>query len=567
MTDRAYYRLYNDLQKKHERLTYKIVLKAFKRIFEHASHDYAQKPETPINLLVEEADTLKFLTEIYLSVGVEMAKMVDKSLSKYKAAKPDYQVKAAQPREYKPSGDNPNNVNIWRSEFIRLTQTKEIGDKVTKVTETTKEQIRKIIQRGVEEKLSHKKVASLILQETDSIKTKQRALTIARTESAYASNKGGVFAARSSNLVLFKKWIARKIDGKTRDTHAAMVDSEPIPIDALFKVGDSEMAHPCDGSHGAGASEIVNCRCIISFIPASQVIGKNIRKPSPIKPTIEKPIPVQQQFDFSKPIPLDFTDLNVFKPAATIVDAEKYAVERGFAKDADYSRWTKDIQVANEMNRVLFNLKQDYGFDTLLKIGDKTSNSKALMSANYRNLNVNTTSWKTEKIVSNNYDKYGIDANFRAVSLRNLEICKQQFELTKKSIWLKRGREVEQELKFSRWTINYGKDKYLESTINHEFGHVLHDQLTGGINGARALNEARRNNKEYIELCRQLNREQIEIYNLAKTNGDIYKVSAYGATNNREFMAETFVMYRAKDIQLPIYIKDFFDKYFRLTKL
>ncbi|RZJ66903.1 MAG: hypothetical protein EOO47_25205, partial [Flavobacterium sp.] len=274
---------------------------------------------------------------------------------------------------------------------------------------------------------------------------------------------------------------------------------------------------------------------------------------------IPKPV-----LDFSKPLPLNLDDINVFKPATSVADAEKYAVERGFSKVADYSRWTKDVNVANEMNRTLFELKKDFNFDTLAKIGEKPRNSKALMSANYRNLNVNTTSWKTEKIISNNYDNYGVDGKFKDVSLRNLAVCKQQFELTKKSIWLKRGREIEEELRYRRWTINYGKEKYLESTINHEFGHVLHDQLTGGINGASALNATRRGNKEYIELCRQLNREQIEIYNLAKTNGDIYNISAYGATNNREFMAETFVMYRAKDKELPIYVKDFFDKYFKL---
>ena len=562
MNDIQYYRLYNNLQKKHERLSYKIVLKAFKRIFTDASHDYSLKPETPINLLVKEADTLKFLTEIYLSVGIEMAKLVDKSLSKYKSTKTDYQVKASKPKEYKPTGDNPNNVNIWRSEFIRLTQTKEIAGKVTAVTNTTKEQIRKIIQRGVEEKLSHKKVASLILQETDSIKTKQRALTISRTENAVGSNLSGMAQSKASGLVLYKKWIARKIDGKTRDTHAAMVDSEPVPIDALFKVGDSEMAHPCDGSHGAGAGEIVNCRCIISFIPASQVVGKNIRKPSPIKPLPLKPI--QQQFDFSKPIPLDFTDLNVFKPASTISEAEKFVIDRGIAKEVNYA-WAKDIRVANEFNRVLFELKKQYEFSTLETLGGKTKGQNALMSANWKTLNVKQSYWKTEKMIHANFERDGL--TFKERTENALVILRNNYQRNPSIKYVRLIKEYEEKLKYSRFTVEYGKEKYLETTIQHEFGHVLNDSLTGNINGIRALNNARATNQAYINVARELNAEHVKLFSQAKLNGDIYKVSVYGASNSKEFFAETFVMYCQKDPALPVYIKEFFDKYFKITKI
>jgi len=379
------------------------------------------------------------------------------------------------------------------------------------------------------------------------------------------SNKGATFAAKSSGLVLYKKWIARKVDGKTRDTHAAMVDSEPIPIDSLFKVGDNEMAHPCDGSHGAGSSEIVNCRCIISFLPASSVIQRGVKpKPvKPIKPVIEKPKPVQQILDFSKPIPLDFSDIYTFNPAATIEEATKYAIERGFGNSVNYS-FTKDVKVANEINRVLFDLKREYNFDALATIGNNAQKG-ALMSANFKTLNIKHAYWKSEKVIFNNYLK-NVD-DFKGRIARNIDIAKTNYEKTKRFAWKMEQARLENQLKYSRWTVKYNKEKYLESTILHEYGHVLHDQFIGGLNGDMALNNIRRSTAGYTQMARELNSEHIQLYKLAQTNGDIYKISAYGASNNKEFFSETFVMYRNNDPDLPIYIKEFFNKLFRMTKI
>lgn len=566
MTDNQYYRLYNSLQKKHERISYRIVRKGLKKQFEYASTEYLKQPKTPIELLVREADTREFIKEIYLGVGLEFAELVDRSLNKYKSFNLQIETKAVKPKEYKPT-NNPNNINIWRDEFIRLTQTKEIGDKVTKVTETTKNQIRAIVKRGVEEKLSHKQIAQLILAETDSIKTKQRALTIARTENAVGSNKGAIYAGKTSGLVLYKKWIARSVDGKTREAHLGMVDSTPIPMDAFFSVGGEKMSHPCDGSNGAGAGNIVNCRCVISLVPASRVINPVINKPVKPKPVeIPKPVDIpkpQSQIDFSKPIPMDFEDLSTFRPANTIDEATIYAIDKGFGQKIDYS-WTNDIKVANEFNRVLFNLKQRFNYDPLAQIGSKAQKG-ALMSANFKTLNVKHSYWKSEKIIFNNFQKNVED--FKGRITRNIEIAKANYELTKRFAWKLEVARLENQLKFSRWTIKYSKEKYLESTIHHEFGHVLHDQLIGGLNGDMALNNIRRMTGGYSQMARELNTEHIRLFKLAQENGDIYKISAYGASNNKEFFSETFVMYMAKDPELPIYLLEFFDKLFRLTKI
>lgn len=234
------------------------------------------------------------------------------------------------------------------------------------------------------------------------------------------------------------------------------------------------------------------------------------------------------------------------------------------AKHVDYS-WCKDPKVTNEINRVLYNLKDEFDFNTLNQIGGKTKGVDALMSANYQGLNIKHSYWRTSKTIATNYAKRN-DAEFVERALKNAAACKRNYEISKSYKWIKKAQEFEQQAKFSRWTINYSEEKYLESTIHHEFGHVLHDQLIGGINGARALTEARLKTDGYYRMAQQLNEEHIDLYRLAKQNGDIYKISAYGATNHKEFFAETFVMYMQKDPELPVYISKYFDKLFKLTQ-
>lgn len=53
-------------------------------------------------------------------------------------------------------------------------------------------------------------------------------------------------------------------DYRVRASHI-LVDGTRIPIDATFKVGDSEMRFPMDISLGASLSEVINCRCSCKY--------------------------------------------------------------------------------------------------------------------------------------------------------------------------------------------------------------------------------------------------------------------------------------------------------------
>ncbi|MBE9598758.1 phage minor head protein [Pedobacter sp. MC2016-24] len=552
MNHKQYYRQYNALIKKYERLSYQIILRGFKSIYANAAKEYLNNPSIPIDLLVNESDTLDILIGIYNSIGIATAKMVASSLPKQKHSSFILQTKAKKPKQYVPTPEPaPDHINYWKQEFLRFTQSKDCAKKVSGVTKTTKDQIRQVMEQSVNEQLSHKQVATLIMQKADAIDTKKRALLIARTENAVGSNLGAVYAAKSSGLVLYKKWIARSGDNRTRDAHAGMVDSAPIPMDQPFIVGGEKMMQPGDSSLGAKAHNICNCRCTVGFIPASEVVQQGVNNPTPVKKPV-KLKPVKQ--------PILIEDLNVFKAVDTVKDGIQYAVDNGFTKEANYN-WIKDVNVVNEVNKTLFDLKKQYGLRPLSIIGNSPKSARALMSANFQGLSVNHSIFKTMKTANAAYQKY--EVGYRDIIAKNIEILKgrPQIYSTQKQL-----AQMYEQQKYSRFTVHYSEESFISDTVIHEYGHIMNDQLTGGINGIRGVNKKMLGaNGQLNDLAKDLNKEAYRNYIKAKSNGDIYKVSYYGSTSKEEFFAETFLMYTKKDPDLPSYIVEFFDRYFALT--
>lgn len=89
-----------------------------------------------------------------------------------------------------------------------------------------------------------------------------RALTIARTE-VHAAHEAGTYAqALYVDPTATKRWLATK-DDKTRPTHAAMLDSPPVPLGGMFTVGGSALRFP--GDPEGPPDETINCRCSVAY--------------------------------------------------------------------------------------------------------------------------------------------------------------------------------------------------------------------------------------------------------------------------------------------------------------
>lgn len=89
-----------------------------------------------------------------------------------------------------------------------------------------------------------------------------RARFIAENEANSVWNDSEYEDALESGMTM-KRWSAI-MDKKTRDTHRE-VNGKEIPIEDLFQVGDSLMRYARDEAYGAGAEEIVNCRCSVIY--------------------------------------------------------------------------------------------------------------------------------------------------------------------------------------------------------------------------------------------------------------------------------------------------------------
>lgn len=169
-------------------------------------------------------------------------------------------------------------INLWRS-LLNDFLTVRIAGRITKVEQTTRERIAVLIERGISEGLGARDVAKTIRDDKDF--NKNRALTIARTETVTSANQGKYMAALSSPYIKLKRWLPFA-DKRTRPTHLDFVNRPFVEMDQLFylqnmQTGALESAlYPCDSSLSAG--NVCNCRCLVVFENKKDENGKLIRK-------------------------------------------------------------------------------------------------------------------------------------------------------------------------------------------------------------------------------------------------------------------------------------------------
>jgi hypothetical protein len=117
----------------------------------------------------------------------------------------------------------------------------------------------------------------------------------------------------------------------------------------------------------------------------------------------------------------------------------------------------------------------------------------------------------------------------------------------------------------SRQKYNYhnylNKKKLYGSIIDHEIGHMIHDQYTGKLNGSRF-----RKKSVSKEIADKWNKEWISIYRKSKNQGLIYNISEYASADHYELFAESFSMY-VNGKKLPEIIKDYLDRYLTSKEL
>lgn len=190
----------------------------------------------------------KLFAAVYYSVGEDFARKVLQSLKNRKDIPAD-EIKA----------------NVFTDTMMDYLS-RHAAKQVVGVLDTTKQQIRDAVSAGVEAEegidVIAKRIDQLFLEQI----IPNRSEVIARTESLSAGNIASDAAARASGVKVQKEWLTA-IDGRERPEHAA-VNGQVKELDEPFEVGGEYMQYCMDGSMGASAENIIQCRCTILYTRA-----------------------------------------------------------------------------------------------------------------------------------------------------------------------------------------------------------------------------------------------------------------------------------------------------------
>ena len=148
--------------------------------------------------------------------------------------------------------------------------------------------------------------------------------------------------------------------------------------------------------------------------------------------------------------------------------------------------------------------------------------------------------------------------NLTASQQQSIDDLKEQIDYAEKKI-----AKYEARLKSNPcWTV--GEKETLASDIFlHEMGHILNGQCTGSCTVWKQPKYVSTYTATERALHLQLNEERDKIFERYKKESE--HISEYSQTKNVEFFAECFVYWIKEDKRLPKYIRDYYDKYFKLT--
>ncbi|MBA3830220.1 MAG: hypothetical protein H0X33_14870 [Taibaiella sp.] len=209
------------------------------------------------------------LMGLYKTAGVAVANRTSSVLAINKAGEMQLMLK------YRTFGHNEK----WTQEIISYFRQYLLDKAVTPISDTTKNIILRMLSKGIDE---GKSVAEIVKQlETTDI-NRNRAQLIVRTETTRAANYGGMMSAYNNDYEMEKTWNEVK-DKRTRITHrhGTGVGGEKIELLDRFSNGLLFPGDP-DGS----ASEVCNCRCVLTYSPKRDANGRLIpKKKKPVQHT------------------------------------------------------------------------------------------------------------------------------------------------------------------------------------------------------------------------------------------------------------------------------------------
>lgn len=180
----------------------------------------------------------KWQTDLYVGVGLPMAKSTARDLNKAKAA-----------------GDE----DFWLSELASYAK-ERAGSNIVIVSGTLRETLIQTVREIMAEDLTLgvEKLTKQIYAKYQSL-AKWQVRRIAQTESMIGMADAANIAAKTLDVGFTKQWCISGL-GNTRDTHQAM-DGMEVDENEPFELPGGALMYPHDCGLGADAAEIINCAC------------------------------------------------------------------------------------------------------------------------------------------------------------------------------------------------------------------------------------------------------------------------------------------------------------------
>lgn len=130
------------------------------------------------------------------------------------------------------------------------------------ITERTRQVVQQTLQEALTAGLGVREAATALRSSVASL-SRERAVSIARTELVASANYGSLQGAISTGLKLNKRWLAT-LGARTRESHT-LANGQTVALEGFFTVGPGQGRYPGDPLLPIG--ERARCRCAISYVP------------------------------------------------------------------------------------------------------------------------------------------------------------------------------------------------------------------------------------------------------------------------------------------------------------
>ncbi|GAB3550216.1 phage minor head protein [Spirosoma fluminis] len=413
-----YARSYLRWFRRHQRRAYRLVRawlgRVAEQVIENIAEERIEQSDVVLNSIVSYQGIRNLLSQIYQHTMPEAARREFDRISEVFSVQ----------REQTLTVEAGFFSQVWQNTTARMLNSAETASRIGQIAESTRGQIRRILQQANLERLDVRATARRIQGALGGKGARTRALLIARTETTRAANAGHEAGAMSTSLKLSKIWIATG-DGRTRDAHRAMLGRKAIPKDELFVVGGRRMRYP--GDPAGGSANVINCRCTVAYVPYERTdYMAGVGDASGSEGDAE------------------------FTPAESVAEAEEYA--KRFFKEVSYKGLSPEQ--ANRVNAQLDKIYKELRLDQIgFKVGAFSMKGlRGNMGAS--TYNMGKTGMHLEKAI---YGTRALEDKYVAKAASNLVL----------SPGIKR-----------RTTALDPSLPSLEMTVAHEFGHQLDYEFT-----------------------------------------------------------------------------------------